>query len=83
MLSKGVGTVLYQRHENNTHVGKIALAPDIQHEHSILTASAEGARALFLKLLRYKCQTFGHGYINVGVYISYIHAGDSLFVYTS
>ena len=39
----------YCAHENNTRVGKIALAPDIQHEHSILTASAEGASALFLK----------------------------------
>ena len=76
-------SIAYCAHENNTRVGKIALAPDIQHEHSILTASAKGARALFFKLLRYKCQTFGHGYINAGVYISYIHAGDSLFVYTS
>ena len=43
MLSKGV---LYQRHENNTRVGKITLAPLNEHEHSILTASAEGASAL-------------------------------------
>ena len=41
-------SIAYCAHENNTRVGKIALAPDIQHEHSILTASAKGARALFL-----------------------------------
>ena len=38
--------------KNNTHPGKMTLAPDIQHEHQVLNASAEGASAVCFKLLK-------------------------------